>query len=163
MPNTVESLVYIKCYSSSNRRTTEDNTSGPLNRGDIADLPLLRTLLAIRQKSGEPSFWEVIDSFVLLPYASLAASRTLLQRLLAYLNFTLDSEDFSFWYKRMAAAHDTLILDLILSMRDIYINSNLNHPQNSLAASKALSLKISSHETSLKQGIRWSVYLPKKI
>ena len=30
----------------------EDNTSGPLKRGDVADLPLLRTLLAIRQKSG---------------------------------------------------------------------------------------------------------------
>ena len=29
----------------------EDNTFGPLNRGDIADLPLLRTLLAICQKS----------------------------------------------------------------------------------------------------------------
>ena len=57
----------------------EDNTSGPLNRGGIADLPLLRTLLAIRQKSREPSFWEVMDSFVLLAYASLAASRTLLQ------------------------------------------------------------------------------------
>ena len=28
----------------------EDNTSGPLNRGSIADVPLLRTLLAIRQK-----------------------------------------------------------------------------------------------------------------
>ena len=28
----------------------EDNTSGPLNRGDITDSPLLRTLLAIRQK-----------------------------------------------------------------------------------------------------------------
>ena len=41
----------------------EDNTSGPLNRGGIADLPLLRTLLAIRQKSCEPSFWEVIESF----------------------------------------------------------------------------------------------------
>ena len=27
------------------------NTSGPLNRGGIADLPLLRTLLAIHQKS----------------------------------------------------------------------------------------------------------------
>ena len=27
----------------------EDNTSGPLNRGGIADLPLLRTLLAICQ------------------------------------------------------------------------------------------------------------------
>ena len=29
----------------------EDNTSKSLNRGGIADLPLLRTLLAIRQKS----------------------------------------------------------------------------------------------------------------
>ena len=77
----------------------EDNTSGPLNREGIADLPLLRTLLAIRQKSQEPSFWEVMDSFVLLAYASLAASRTLLQRLLACLNFTLES-DFSLWYKR---------------------------------------------------------------
>ena len=44
----------------------EDNTSGPLNRGGIADLPLLRTLLAIRQKSQEPSFWQVMDSFHLL-------------------------------------------------------------------------------------------------
>ena len=77
----------------------EDNTSGRLNREGIADLPLLRTLLAICQKSPEPSFWEVMDSFVLLAYASLAASRTLLQRLLACLNFTLESEDFSLWYK----------------------------------------------------------------
>ena len=34
----------------------EHNTSGTLNRGGIADLPLLKTLLAIRQKSQEPSF-----------------------------------------------------------------------------------------------------------
>ena len=40
----------------------EDNTSGPLNRGSIADLSLLRTLLAICQKSRERSFWEVMDS-----------------------------------------------------------------------------------------------------
>ena len=33
----------------------EDNTSGALNRGGIADLPLLRTPLAILQKSREPS------------------------------------------------------------------------------------------------------------
>ena len=58
----------------------EDNNSEVLNRGGIADMPLLRTLLAIRQKSQEPSFWEVMDSFVLLAYASLAASRTLLQQ-----------------------------------------------------------------------------------
>ena len=78
----------------------EDSTSDPLDRVGIADLPLLRTLLAIRQKSREPSFWEVMDSFALLAYASLAASRTLLQRLLACLNFTLESEDFSLWYKQ---------------------------------------------------------------
>ena len=78
----------------------KDNISGPLNRGGIADLPLLRTLLVICQKSREPRFWEVMDSFVLLAYESLAASRTLLQRLLACLNFTLESEDLSFWFKR---------------------------------------------------------------
>ena len=38
----------------------KDNTSGPLNRAGIADLPLLRSLLAIR-KSQEPSFWEVME------------------------------------------------------------------------------------------------------
>ena len=74
----------------------EDNTSGPLNRGGIADLPL-RTLLAIRLKSRQPSLWEVMDSFILVASASLAASRTLLQRLLACLNFTLDSEDLFCW------------------------------------------------------------------
>ena len=58
----------------------EGNTSGPLNRGGIANLSLLKTLLAIRQKSREPSFWELMDSFVLVAYASFAVSRTLLQR-----------------------------------------------------------------------------------
>ena len=61
----------------------EDNTSGSLNRGGTADLPLLRTLLAIHQKSQGPSFWEVMESFVLLAYPSLAASRTLLQQYFA--------------------------------------------------------------------------------
>ena len=60
----------------------EDSTSGLLNIGGIADLCLLRTLLAIFQKIQESSFWEVMVSFVLLAYASLAASKTLLQRLL---------------------------------------------------------------------------------
>ena len=43
----------------------EDNNSRLLNRGGIADLPLLRTLLAICHKS-------------LLAHVSLAASRSLL-------------------------------------------------------------------------------------
>ena len=54
----------------------EDNTSGPLNRGGIADLPLARTLFAIRRKSREPSFWEVMDSFVLVAYVSLKTKMT---------------------------------------------------------------------------------------
>ena len=87
--------VQRKIFSNLALSDAEDNTSGPLNRGGIADLPLLRTLLAICQKSREPRFWEVMDSFVLLAYVSFAASRTLLQRLLACLNFTLESEDFS--------------------------------------------------------------------
>ena len=93
---------FIEKFSANNfdLSDAEDNTFGQLNRGGIADLPLLRTLLAIRQKSREPSIWEVMDSFVLLAYASLAAARTLLQRLLACLNFTLESEDFSLSYKR---------------------------------------------------------------
>ena len=33
----------------------ERSTSGPLNKGGITNLSLLRTLLAIRQKSREPS------------------------------------------------------------------------------------------------------------
>ena len=72
-----------------------EDTSTSLNREGWANLPLL----AIHQKCQESSFWEMKDSFVLLAYASLVASRPLLQCLLARLNFTLDSEDLSFQYK----------------------------------------------------------------
>ena len=56
----------------------ENSTSGPWNGGGIAYLSFLRTLLAISQKFREPGFWELMDSLVLLAYASLATSRTLL-------------------------------------------------------------------------------------
>ena len=94
-------LDFLEKFSANNLALSDakSNTSRLLNRGGIADLPLLRTLLAIRQKSQEPSFQEVMDSFVLLAYASLAASRNVLKRLLACLNFTLESEDLYFWYK----------------------------------------------------------------
>ena len=86
-------LEFIEKFSRNNFALSdaEDNTSKLLNKGGIADLPWLRTLLAIYQKPREPSFWEVMDSFVLLAYGSLAASRTLLQQLLVCLNFTLES------------------------------------------------------------------------
>ena len=94
-------LVFLEKFPANNFALSdaEGNTSGPLNRGGVADLPLFRTLLAIHKKSRDSSFWEVMGSFVLLTYASLEASRTLLERLLARLYFTLDSEDLYFWYK----------------------------------------------------------------
>ena len=75
----------------------DDNFSGPLNRGVIADLPFMRTLLAIYQKSQEVSKFLERVSFVLVAYASLPAPRTLLQQLLACLSFPLDSEDLFCW------------------------------------------------------------------
>ena len=95
-------LEFLETFSANNFALSdaEQNTSGPLNGGGIADLPLLRTLLAISQMSREPGFWEPMDSFVFLACASLAASRNLLQISLACLNFTFDSEDLSCWYKR---------------------------------------------------------------
>ena len=39
-------------------------------------------------------------SFALVAYASLAALRTLLQRLLAFMSITLDSEDLLCWQKQ---------------------------------------------------------------
>ena len=84
----------------------EGNTSRPLNTGGIVDLPLLSTLLAICQKSKEPSFWEKMDSFVLVAYASLGASRALSQQLLACLNFTLESEYFFCRYKQKSVFYE---------------------------------------------------------
>ena len=72
----------------------EDNISSPLNRGGF---PFFRTLLAIHQKSPQLRFQEEIHFFVWVVYASLAASRTFLQRVLASLKFTLDLEDLFCW------------------------------------------------------------------
>ena len=65
-------LEFLEKFSANNFALSdaEDNTSGPLNRGGIADLPLLRKLLAIRENFWEPGFWEVMDSFVLAEHAS---------------------------------------------------------------------------------------------
>ena len=45
-------LEFLKKFSANNFALSEaeDNNSGPLNRGGIVDLPLLRILLAIQQK-----------------------------------------------------------------------------------------------------------------
>ena len=58
-------LEYLEKFSANSFALSDakDNTSGPLNRGGIADLPLLKTILAICQKSREPSFWEELLEF----------------------------------------------------------------------------------------------------
>ena len=60
------------------------------------------TLLATGKNSQGPSLCKVIKSSVLAAYASLTASRTILQQLLACLNFNqnLDSKDLFCWYKQ---------------------------------------------------------------
>ena len=147
----------------------EENTSKPLNGGVIADLPLLRTLLVFCQNSQEPNFWDIMDSFVLLAYASLAASRTLLQQLLAYLNFTLDSEHLFCCYKRKnwflwtaveaqaAEKHgDEYGLTWYLRSGRYTSFPAWTHSQNPLAAAEALSLTIFSHGPFLKWSRRLS-------
>ena len=51
-------LEFLEKFSANNFALSdaEDNISGLLNKGGIPDLPLLRTLLAICQRSLEPSF-----------------------------------------------------------------------------------------------------------
>ena len=84
-------LEFLEKFSANNFALSdaEDNTSRLLNRGGIADLPLFRTLLVIRQKSREPSFWEKIDAFV----SKCGSFKNHCTTMLACLNFPLDLED----------------------------------------------------------------------
>ena len=96
-----------------------------------------------------------MNSFALLAWASLAASRTFLQWLLVFLNFTLDSEDLSFWHKRKKwFVWTTSVAQVAGNHGDEWgltwhfwwgIYSSIltwTHSQNSLAAAEVLSLKI---------------------
>ena len=61
------SLEFLEKYSPNNfaLADAEHNNSGPLNREGLANLFLLRTLLAIFHELREPSFWKVIHFFLL--------------------------------------------------------------------------------------------------
>ena len=52
------------------------DASRPLKRGSKTNLPLLRILLAVHRKLQKSSLWEMIDSFVLLASARMAALGT---------------------------------------------------------------------------------------
>ena len=111
-------------------------------------IPIEKTPL-LRSERKVSSFWEVI---VLLAYASLAASRTLLQQLLVCPNFPLYSEDLYCWLKTTKVipmnCHSStsswkpwrwVRLDLILLM--IYINFSLNLPTKFMISSRSNQLK----------------------
>ena len=112
--------------------------SRPLNRGGIADLPLLRTLLTIHQKSREPSFWEVMDScFISIckfgsfknPFATITSLSELYFRFRRFILLVQTKKVISMNYGRCTRDWKPwrwMRLDLILTMRDIYINPNLN-------------------------------------
>ena len=138
----------------------EDNTSRPLNRIGIADLPMMRTINNL-PKSEEPSLWKVTDAFALVTYGSLEASKIIVQLLLA---FTLDFEDLLCRYKRknlyelwtMAAAQaaenhqDEWRLTWYWWWGMYTSILTWNYSQNLLAAAEALCLKISS------KSLKWS-------
>ena len=111
------------------------------------------------QKSQEPSFWQVMNSFILLTNASLAASRTLLQQLLVCLNLTLDwrlillaqTKNCFLWTIAAAqvAENHKVKWGLTWYLWGIYTSiPTWMQSQNLLAAAEALSSQISYHWSS---------------
>ena len=113
-------------------------------------------LLAVCQKSQEPGFWEVIDSFVLLAYAIRQRLLTIISLPELYIqiysvstNEKKISMNYGSYTKNWKPG-ELVRLDLILTMRNIYISSNLGQLTNFTSSSKSTSLKTSSSGTSLK-------------
>ena len=75
----------------------EDNTSGPLNGGGIADLPLLRTLLAICQKSQGAKF---LGSDGLFCVSNICKFGSFKNPFATITSLSENSEDLFCWYKR---------------------------------------------------------------
>ena len=91
--------------------------------------------MAIRQKSWEPNFWEVMDSFVLLAYAILCSFKN------PFATITSLSEPYFRFRRFIFLVKTKKVISMnygcstssrkpwrwvILLVRDIYINSNLN-------------------------------------
>ena len=131
----------------------EDNTSGSLNSGGIADLLLLRTLLTIRQKSWEASFWEVMDScFISIcrfgsfknPFARITGLFELYLRIRRFVLLVQTKKVISMNYGSKTCSWRPwrwVICELIFSIRDIYINSNLNPLTIFTSSSKSTEFK----------------------
>ena len=129
-----------------------------LNRVSITDLPLLRRLLAIFQELRDPSFWEVMESFILLAHASLASPKTLFVTSLSelylrsrrFILFIHTKKERFLWTMAGAQAvenqGDEWGLTWYLRWLIYASIPTWTHSQYSLAAAEALSLKISTME-----------------
>ena len=62
IPDSSRSEFLEKFLANNSALSDAQDNSGLLKRGGIADLPLLRTLLTIRQKSWQLSFCEMMNS-----------------------------------------------------------------------------------------------------
>ena len=117
--------------------STDDNTSGLMDRGGTADIPFLIKLLTIRQKSPQPSFWEVMDScFISIckfgsfknPFATITSLSELFFRCRTFILSVKIKEVISISYGRSKSTWKPwrwMRLDLIFTIRDIYLNSDL--------------------------------------
>ena len=124
----------------------------------IADLPLLRTLMAIRQKSREPSFSEVMDSFCKFdnfknPFATITSLSELCFRIrrVISINYERVKKVISINYGSSTISWKPwkwVRLDLIFSMWYIYINSNQN-PLTKFTSS--------SRSTKFKDVLPWNI------
>ena len=129
----------------------EGNASTLLNRAGIVELPLLSTLLAIYQKSREPSLWEVMNSFLISigkfgsfknPFAVITSLSELYFRFRRFILLVQMKKLISINYGSSTSCWKPwrwVRLDLILSMRDI--NSKLNSPTKFTSSSRSTEFK----------------------
>ena len=148
-------LEFLEKFSANNfaLSDTEGNTSGPLNRRGIADSSIEHYWQFAKSHESLPIFWEVMDSFVLLEYSSLAAQEPFSNDYFGFRRFILlvqMKKVISMNYGSCTSSWKPwrlVRLDLILTVRDIYINSKLN----------SLTKFTSSKSTDFKDIFPWNI------
>ena len=157
-------LEFLEKFSENNFALSdaEEKILGQSTRGGTADLLLLRTLSAIRLKSCEPSFWVIIDScFISLSksdslnnlFATITTLSELHSRCRRFMLLVQTKELVSMSYGSSTSnlkPRRWMKLDLLFTMSDVSINSNVDPFTKFSSSSSSRNLKIQSHGTFLK-------------
>ena len=147
-------LEFLEKFSANNFSFSDakDNTSGPLNRGGMADLSLLRNSPKVpRAKFYFISIWK-FGSFK-NPFPTITSLSELYLRIRRFILFVQTKKVISLYYGSSTSSWKPwrwVRLDPILSMRDIYINSNLKSITKFTSSSRNTEFKNILHGTSLK-------------